>query len=104
MTMSSVSAVMEACAAGSLETILGWNTLNGFLGKKQSVSYSLSFNTWGGSYILTFLSLHFTTGVNICSRRRDKILFTRSRLDSHGCLSRLVENQIQSKKNSSVLR
>lgn len=30
--MSSVSAVMEACGAGSLEMILGWNTLNGFLG------------------------------------------------------------------------
>lgn len=30
--MSSVSAAMEACGAGSLETILGWNTLNGFLG------------------------------------------------------------------------
>lgn len=33
MTMSSVSAVMEACDAGSLEMILGWSMLSGFLGK-----------------------------------------------------------------------
>lgn len=31
--MSSVSAAMEACGAGSPEMILGWNMLNGFLGK-----------------------------------------------------------------------
>lgn len=33
MTMSSVSAVMEACGAGSLEMILGWSMLSGFPGK-----------------------------------------------------------------------
>lgn len=31
--MSSVSAAMAACDAGSLEMIPGWNTLNGFLGQ-----------------------------------------------------------------------
>lgn len=31
--MSSVSVVTEACGAGSLETIHGWNMPNGFLGK-----------------------------------------------------------------------
>lgn len=30
---SSVSAAMEACAAGSPATTPGWNTQNGFLGK-----------------------------------------------------------------------
>lgn len=33
MMTSSVSVVMEACGAGSLETIRGWNMLNGFPGK-----------------------------------------------------------------------
>lgn len=33
MMMLSAFAVMEACGAGSLATTLGWNTLNGFLGK-----------------------------------------------------------------------
>lgn len=31
--MSSVSAAMEACDAGSPVMIPGWNMLNGFLGK-----------------------------------------------------------------------
>lgn len=57
MMTSSVSVAMEACDAGSLEMIHGWNMLSGFL------------------------------GVNICSRRKDKTLFTRSKLDFLGFLS-----------------
>lgn len=41
---SSVSAVMEACGAGSLETIRGWNMLNGFLGKCFPSNLSSSWN------------------------------------------------------------
>lgn len=37
--MSSVSAAMEACDAGSLETIPGWNMLNGFLGKSSCLHF-----------------------------------------------------------------
>lgn len=39
--MSNVSAVTEACAAGSPETILGWNMLNGFHGKRSCLSTAL---------------------------------------------------------------
>lgn len=46
MMMLSVSAVMEACAAGSLEMTRGWNTLNGFLGKCYWLHFSVDSLVW----------------------------------------------------------
>lgn len=41
--------------------------------------------------MFVFLFLWSNSGVNICSRRRDKTLFTRFRLVFLVCLSRLVQ-------------
>lgn len=42
MMTSSVSVAMEACDAGSLEMIHGWNMLSGFLGKYCCCKVDLS--------------------------------------------------------------
>lgn len=109
MMTSSVSVAMEACDAGSLEMIHGWNMLSGFLGKycccKVDLSSVLSRTVCCRKALLRQMvcvpavvheclyscTSFLTAGVNICSRRKDKTLFTRSKLDFLGFLSKLVK-------------
>lgn len=74
MMMSSVSAVMEAYGAGSLEMILGWNMQNGFLGKFSDDSLIWCLNVMSRALVLEEKSLplivylHFQRMVcmNVC--------------------------------------
>lgn len=107
MMTSSVSVAMEACDAGSLEMIHGWNMLSGFLGKycccfvvsfiqntvccrKALLRQMVCVSAVVHECLYSCTSL-LTAGVNICSRRKDKTLFTRSKLDFLGFLSKLVK-------------
>lgn len=75
-----VSAAMEACDAGRLKIIPEWSMLNGFLSKCCSF-YLLLFiagQFLNGldkceGFMFVFLFLYLITGVNMGSRRSDKI-------------------------------
>ena len=74
--------------------IPGWNTPNGFLGKCCPEHFFCT--DIAASYsMFVFSTFFFFAGVSIYSRRRGKSLFSRSRLGSHVCSSRLVKSGIK---------